>query len=70
MTVEDYDEQIISLLKTRIGLARAEASGRKLSGAPVVSLTEELAVLGKYSQNLGDHGKEVALAILKASKYC
>ncbi|MEV1048927.1 chorismate mutase [Streptomyces sp. NPDC049916] len=65
--IATLDQQIIHLVGRRAAAARAQTHARVSSGNSRTSLAEENAAIGRYSQEFGRHGVNLALLVLGLS---
>ncbi|MET7369052.1 chorismate mutase [Streptomyces sp. NPDC005566] len=65
--IATLDQQIIHLVGRRAAAARKQTHARVSSGSSRTSLAEENAAIGRYSEELGRPGVNLALLVLGLS---
>jgi chorismate mutase len=67
-SLDELDEQLLTVLQRRAELAREEQRDRRENSLPAWSLTQENAMIRRYTDRLGRSGAEIAVAILALSR--
>jgi hypothetical protein len=67
-SLNELDEQLICLLVSRVDRAREDQRARQAAGLPATRLSWENEMLRSYASRLGEHGTQIARAILALSR--
>jgi chorismate mutase len=62
--IDEIDQQIIDLVRQRVGVSAAIQQARIASGGRRVELSREMEVIGRYRDALGKPGTSVAMSLL------
>ena len=65
LVLDDIDQQIRDLLTRRIAVSKQVQGLRREQGEPGIQHQRENEVIGRYVDELGDPGADIALAVLQ-----